>query len=174
MAVIVGNFRNNEINGTIFGDFIRGLGGHDEIEGRGGADRLWGGAGWDELEGGGNEDILLGHGGNDELEGGMAADQLHGGVGDDELDGGQGNDILSGSAGADVFDFDTDDSGRDIIVDWTDGDDRLDITDYNLTLGQALARGTQVGAHVQFDLVSTRVVVQNADLATFGFDDFIL
>jgi Ca2+-binding RTX toxin-like protein len=109
------------------------------------------------------------------VDGGNGDDRLRGGVGRDRLEGDDGDDRLSGGFGADVFEFDREDDGRDIIVDWTDGADRLDVSDFNLTLGQALATGEQRGADVLFAFDgTTRVLVEDARKSDFGADDFIL
>lgn len=70
---------------------------------------------------------MLGRNGDDMLTGGEANDLIFGGLGDDMLTGGNGNDFLSGDAGADVFLF-ADNWGDDIIRDFTDGTDIMDMT----------------------------------------------
>jgi Ca2+-binding RTX toxin-like protein len=59
---------------------------------------------------------LYGRGGNDELYGSVGADTLVGGDGSDRLDGG---------LGADRFEFGINDSGRDTIVAFVSGQDRI-------------------------------------------------
>ncbi len=73
---IIGNNRNNRLNGTDKAEWIDGKGGNDRIDGKDGSDIIFGGAG------------------NDELEGGEGQDKLYGGAGNDELEGGDGNDLL--------------------------------------------------------------------------------
>jgi Ca2+-binding RTX toxin-like protein len=89
-------------------------------------------------------DLLLGGAGNDSIEGGGGADTLLGGRGDDTLVGGFGADIHSGGAGADLFvfrpvrlnglylDVGRGDGGRDIVLDFQPGCDRLDLSDYSI------------------------------------------
>lgn len=200
MARIIGTASSDDTDGTRFADLIRGLQGNDDIEGRRGNDRIFGGFGRDEIEGDGGNDMLQGDAGNDDLEGengddwllgGTGRDDLDGSDGDDRLSGGYGNDTLSGDegndfliggVGRDVFDFDGDDdddddggNGRDVIADWTDGQDRIDVADYDFTLRGVLATGTQRGANVRFDFDDQSVlIVRNADLDDFTAADFIL
>jgi serralysin len=71
-----------------------------------------GGAGADTINGNDVVNVLRGRDGGDVLDGFGDDDQLHGGA---------GNDTLSGGWGADQFWFEPG-SGRDVIVDFTDGD----------------------------------------------------
>jgi serralysin len=72
--------------------------------------------------------------GSDTLIGNGSANRLAGRAGDDILAGAAGSDALSGGAGADVFDFNTSrHSGataqaRDVILDFTRGLDRIDLS----------------------------------------------
>ncbi|MCE7796310.1 M10 family metallopeptidase C-terminal domain-containing protein [Sphingobium sufflavum] len=98
------------------------------------ANTLTGTSEQDTLTGGWNNDTLYGLGGNDRLVGGLGNDILDGGDGNDTLIGGSGRDTLTGGAGADIFRFEsTGDSGtttssRDIITDFTRGQDRIDLS----------------------------------------------
>nr|WP_277812803.1 VWA domain-containing protein [Vibrio tubiashii] len=93
----------------------------------------------DTLTGGKGNDILYGQGGNDSLDGGLGDDFLLGGTGNDTLIGGLGNDILTGGDDADIFKFvdqdstntqvDIRDGERDIITDFTKGEDKIDISE---------------------------------------------
>ena len=57
-------------------------------------------------------------------------DTLNGGAGNDILFGGAGNDTLTGGAGADQFVFlANSNSGKDTIVDFTKGEDKISFTD---------------------------------------------
>ena len=91
---------------------------------------------------GGNVDMTVLHSdsisaphGHDEgmvLRGGAGDSTLHGGPGDDILYGGTGDDILFGGAGHDVFAWTTTDlivGGKDIIHDFTFGEDKLRFED---------------------------------------------
>ncbi len=94
-----------------------GTNGDDLLFGNGRDNILFGMNGADELRGANGNDFLSGDGGED---------SLFGGNGDDYLDGGQGDDRLHGGAGSDIFVFSAG-SGRDIIADFTPGEDRIAI-----------------------------------------------
>lgn len=98
-----------------------------DLMGTAGADRLIGTALDDRLDGAGRSDVLVGRAGDDELLGGAGNDALAGGAGDDWLSGGGGDDIYSGVVGADVFVFSAT-GGNDIIVDFEDGIDRIELS----------------------------------------------
>jgi Ca2+-binding RTX toxin-like protein len=130
---------------------ISGTDKSDTLDGRGGDDWLYGNDGRDQL---------LGGSGNDHLYGGAGRDVLDGQDGDDVLDGGSGNDRLVGGAGRDIFvvtpaaaaghggedDDDNDNdtlhfgalpegdgrgAGRDVIQDFTRGQDRIDLSAFH-------------------------------------------
>ncbi len=118
-------------------DILRGGAGDDVVGGGQGADVLAGGTGADWLQGGAGPDFLSGgdlsdpfgelDAAADTLDGGSGNDRLTGGGGDDTLIGGRGDDLLAGDAGDDVFVFDRRAFGRDRIVDFTPGEDCLDL-----------------------------------------------
>jgi len=97
----------------------------ERAHGAGLADIIMGSAAVNSLDGGGGDDELWGFGGNDYLSGGGE---------DDYLVGGAGADSLSGDTGADRFVFKAlSDSGitrstRDIIQDFEDGIDKIDLS----------------------------------------------
>lgn len=70
------------------------------------------------LNGDSADNLLHGAGGND---------TLYAGAGDDTLSDGAGQDILTGGNGADLFVM-TDDGARDIIADFTPGQDMIDLS----------------------------------------------
>jgi Ca2+-binding RTX toxin-like protein len=105
MARIIGDSRNNRLNGTDGRDIIKGRGGHDRLKGKDGNDDLFGGGGRDKLYGGAGDDDLSGGGGKDKMYGGAGDDSINGGSGDDYIDGGLDDDELIASAGNDVFFF---------------------------------------------------------------------
>jgi Ca2+-binding RTX toxin-like protein len=89
-------------------------------------------------------DLLLAGAGADTVEAGGGADTVLGGDGNDVLQGGFGVDLLAGGSGGDVFVFARDQTGRlgfsrdtgfgegerDVILDFEDGRDRIDLTGY--------------------------------------------
>jgi Ca2+-binding RTX toxin-like protein len=100
--------------------------------------------GIDWLVGDSNANRLTGQGGNDILWGRGGIDQLEGGDGDDRLVGGTGADVMAGGAGSDTFVFDQKPllaSERDRIVDFTSGQDHLEI-DASIFGGGLVAGGT--------------------------------
>ncbi|SNS60594.1 S8 family serine peptidase [Tropicimonas sediminicola] len=185
--VLAGNGLSNTLRGgrgddRISGgdkvDWLYGEKGHDSLYGDAGKDRMWGAEGNDFLDGGkggdrawgnGGKDSLYGRGGNDLLLGGWGDDRLVGGWGADVLDGSRGADVLQGGRGADVFVIAPGD-GSDLIKDFEDGIDRLDLTGFGFANeASALAAATQVGSAVEFALSGNDVLrilsVTVADLA---------
>ncbi|MBW4472577.1 MAG: hypothetical protein KME45_19725 [Stenomitos rutilans HA7619-LM2] len=139
----------NDLDNTTKGfeqsdDVINGQGGNDTLWGLSGNDILRGGAGNDTLVGGFGSDTLTGDAGNDFLYGQDWDDFLVGGAGDDLLVGGTGINTLSGGLGSDIFAL-TGES-RDIVLDFTLGQDRLGLGK-GLTFDQLMiTQGTEVNA----------------------------
>ncbi|MEG5005301.1 hypothetical protein QUB17_16885 [Microcoleus sp. B5-C4] len=90
-------------------------------------DYLCGGSGNDLIYGNEDADQLCGGDGSDTLYGGEGDDTLIGGIGEDWLRGDFGNDTLQGGSGRDYF-FLTAGEGRDVIADFTQGEDLLILT----------------------------------------------
>jgi hypothetical protein len=126
--VVTGGPGTDDLRGNGGADDLRGGGGNDRLAGNGGNDTLRGGPGDDELDGGRGDDRLLGQGGADSLIGGGGVDQLRGGGGADLLDGKAGEDVMAGGPGADVFAFSVLDGNVDRILDFAEGQDRLDLS----------------------------------------------
>jgi len=153
---LLGQGGNDDLYAGNGADSLDGGKGDDFLQGGLGSDTLLGGAGNDELRaegelpgfrdepgannlliGGGGDDSLFGEGGTDTLRGGVGADSLVGEAGDDRLVGGGGNDTLQGDEGfdrliggngADLFVFGGPSEGRDVIADFTPGEDRIGIS----------------------------------------------
>ena len=126
---IIGTSADDRLDGTTDADLIRGLGGNDVLYGDGYAPGIPG-------NGQGSDTYIGGD------------DTLQGGDGDDWLSGGHGVDVLVGGHGADVFSFGTHvpfntnnitpdifvlDTGvgegaRDVIRDFTQGEDHIDLS----------------------------------------------
>ena len=158
-------------------DMLSGKGGKDTLEGNGGRDQLFGGGGKDALNGGGGRDMLQGNGGKDTVEGGGGRDNLDGGGGKDMLnggggkdfiEGGRGADMLTGGGGRDTFFFERG-SGADAILDWRDGQDRIEID--GATFAQLNI--DQQGLDVLISFANIRVTVENAEADLFTAADFI-
>ena len=108
-----------------------------------------------------DDDLLKGGDGNDTLIGGSGADKLFGHNDDDILKGGLGLDSLKGEAGSDRFMLESGlTADRDIILDYEDGIDFLDLTG-GLTFGSLTL--TQNGADT--DIIETAT---NETLATLN------
>jgi acyl-CoA thioesterase-1 len=97
----------------------------------------------DTLDGGAGDDRMFGGAGDDRLSGADGADALDGGAGRDVLGGGPGGDLLRGGADADLFVF-APGSGRDAILDFTPGVDRLDLTAFGVGDPAALAAQARI------------------------------
>ncbi|MBF0609577.1 MAG: hypothetical protein G8345_15030 [Magnetococcales bacterium] len=81
----------------------------------------------DTLTGNSIANRLLGGEGNDLLRGLAGNDTLEGGNGDDQLVGGTGQDRLSGGDGADRFVITAMGQGKDFLVDFQSGEDKIDL-----------------------------------------------
>lgn len=124
--VIFGNQGFDSIDGNINNDTIYGGKDNDRILGNGGNDLLLGERDNDRLLGEDGNDSLFGGKGGDYLEGGTGSDRLSGDLGDDTLAGSKGNNSLIGGIGEDVFRL-TVNTGNNIILDFEDGIDRIDL-----------------------------------------------
>ncbi|SEN35837.1 Ca2+-binding protein, RTX toxin-related [Paracoccus alcaliphilus] len=187
-----GGAGRDRLTGGAGNDTLQGGGDNDTLLGGGGNDTLRGGAGNDLLRGNAGNDRLFGDAGNDTLEGGAGNDRLVGGAGADLLRGGAGNDILIGGAGADrlhggagrdtfVFqnfnDSRTGASNRDVILDFTRGQDRLDLSalDANTRLAgnqDFSFNGTQAAAHSVWFVQQGNNVILRGDHNGDGSHDF--
>jgi Ca2+-binding RTX toxin-like protein len=129
------------VAGSSLDDALTGNGGGNGLFGNSGNDTLTGNGGHDTLLGGAGADVLRGGSGDDRLVGGSGADTLGGGGGNDTLAGGIGLDLLRGDAGEDVFDFNSPGetgvgaAARDHIVDFAQGEDRIDVSDIDAVFG---------------------------------------
>ncbi|MEZ5755091.1 MAG: calcium-binding protein [Paracoccaceae bacterium] len=164
-----------DIYGTGRADVLIGTAGNDDMDGRAGNDQMRGGAGNDDMDGGNGNDRLWGEDGRDDIDGGRGNDRLDGGAGDDILVGGRGNDTLTGGSGADLFEFRRGD-GRDLITDFTDGVDRIELDGFSGRDLTAILNGArQVGDDVVLTL-SARDSITLADVQLSQLDrsDFLL
>ncbi len=102
--------------------------------------------------------LIIGQGGtvagtalDDRLLGSNAAETLQGGAGDDFLHDGGGADVLFGGAGADVFVLSRD-GQQDRIADFTDGADKIDLSDWGMIYSAAALsiQSTATGARISF------------------------
>ncbi|MFD1327296.1 fasciclin domain-containing protein [Mycoplana ramosa] len=108
--------------------FSTGMG-NDFVDGNGGRDIMWLGSGNDVAIGGEGNDWISGGSGVDVLLGEAGRDKIYGGAGQDTIDGGAGRDWIAGGSGGDIFVF-KHGSNRDVIVDYRDGKDTVDLSGY--------------------------------------------
>ncbi|WP_417517094.1 hypothetical protein [Minwuia sp.] len=150
------------------------LSGADPDELSNGADNVSGLAGADTLDGLGGDDRLYGGDGNDLLSGGAGTDLVYGGADDDTLNGGTGrHDKLTGGAGSDLFAFNPGD-GADIIRDFTTGEDRIDLSAFDLDATFDDLNLQASGPHAFIDMGSgDSLLLYNVASDTLVEDDFI-
>jgi len=114
----------------------------DALSGTNGSNVLTGGAGDDKLYGYGGADILLGGDGDDYLAGHGGGDILNGGRGRDTMDGGSG--------GLDIFLYDDANWGTDLILNFENDVDKIDLRGSGLQFDSlkitAIATGTLISA----------------------------
>ncbi|MCT7955508.1 SBBP repeat-containing protein [Laspinema palackyanum] len=122
---IFGQAGNDILYGNLGDDTLFADEGNDILYGDMGDDTLFEG-GNDRLYGNAGDDILFGDAGNDILYGGKGNDFLLGEEGDDFLSGDLGDDTLAGGNGRDIFVLQSN-SGSDIILDFIDGEDVLEL-----------------------------------------------
>ena len=144
-------------------DIIYGLGGNDTISTGNSADIIYGQAGNDNIQGGSQDDSVYGGSGTDNIDGGEGSDVIYGGSGNDTINGGSngtdvlvggfGQDIMTGGNGNDTFQylsiFDSTVGARDTIVDFTPGNDTIDLSAITtVTAAQGVVTsGTPIAAH---------------------------
>ena len=200
---LYGGTGNDALYGGAGGDSLYGGAGNDKLyDAGGGNDTLDGGAGNDILDGGADDDTLYGGTGRDEIWGGADDDTLYGGVsddtlygdqpsymsyyygevtgndtlyggaGNDTLYGGGGNDTLSGGAGNDTFVFGLN-RGNDTIKDFTNGEDKIDLTAIGGISGFEHLTVSQDGDDVviTMDSATTNVGTGTITLEDFSLDD---
>ena len=195
-----GGSGNDRLRGGAGSDNLWGRGGNDSLTGDAGADTLDGGAGRDTLDyrrsdagvtvnladnavagghaegdrianfehvrGSAFDDVLTGDGGNN---------NLIGDAGDDNLDGGSGNDRLRGGDGSDTFVFRAGEDGVDIISDFTNGEDRIDLSDFSgLSFSDLVKSGDPDSSAI--DLTGRgggRIKLRGLDVADLDPSDFL-
>ncbi len=180
-------------------DFLSSHAGDDALWGGAGDDWLDGGAGADQLNGGAGMDTVdywdsdgavtvklwAGTGEGSYAEGDVITevenvvgsgygDVLEGDDGGNELSGGGGNDRLSGRGGNDIFRFDFG-QGDDIITDFTDGEDLIDLNIFELSSFDELVISSDPDG-VTIDLVTHgggTIRLEGFDIADLDAGDFL-
>lgn len=164
--------------GEILGDVVL-AGSADEFRGRSGtlAGALFGGDGNDSLASGLGDDIVQGDSGSDFLRGNRGDDTLYGGQGGDVLRGDDGDDRLFGGGGSDDFVF-TRGSGDDIVEDFANGQDQIDLSALRIASFAALSSSAVDRAGgMLIDLTSsggTTIFIAGFTKAQFDAGDVIL
>ncbi len=176
--ILKGGAGDDFLDGGNGKDVLKGGEGNDELHGGAGKDTLKGGAGIDQLFGGEAKDVLKGGAGDDYLSGQSGDDVLRGGSGDDILDGGSDDDIMIGGQGADMFFF-AENDGSDVIEDFEDGTDLLDLRGFNFTdnaeaLSHFFERGSANNGVVGFEHDGTTIKIKGVDLADIDATDIII
>jgi Ca2+-binding RTX toxin-like protein len=152
-------------------DLLFGLEDPDFIVGNNISEIVAGNAGDDSLFGGEGDDILNGGEGDDSLFGEEGDDILNGGEGSDILYGNEGSDILLGGEGSDIFAIELD-RGRDIIMDFTDGIDRIGLSS-GITLEELTVGEGNHSIIIQDDNSQAIALLSNVDVYKISTDDFI-
>lgn len=177
-----GGADDDRIFGGAHDDVVRGDDGNDRLRGGTGDDRLSGGSGDDGLRAGGGSDTVLGGDGNDLLIGGSDSDTMNGGAGNDRLFGGTGNDFLTGSNGRDIlfggdgwdeFIYADMREGRDVIRDFTDGTDLIDLSALGIGFADVSVSAAQAGASTQLAFGNTTVLLENVMQTAIDAGDFV-
>ncbi|MEM9272443.1 MAG: S8 family serine peptidase [Cyanobacteria bacterium P01_F01_bin.143] len=180
---LVGGNGNDTLVGGAGPDILFGEHNNDRLVGGSGSDTLIGGTGSDILLGETNNDRLVGGNGNDTLIGGTGSDILFGEHNNDRLVGENGNDTLVGGLGLDTLIGGTGSdrfriasaptASRDIIQDFTDGIDFLDLTG---SLGFSDLTINQNGTSTNIIETATNqilAVLQNTDADDITLADFV-
>lgn len=171
--VLVDNYGQNLLRGGMGNDTLTvgdGSAG-STLKGGAGDDIITSGAGSDVLYGGSGYDTLIGGRGNDALYGNRGRDVLNGGEGADILDGGRGHDTLTGGWGNDVFVFRALDKGDDVITDFEDGRDLIEIS--GLSYADLVFTGVAGGALITSEAMAGQILLEGVDIATLDAADFI-
>ncbi|MEM7212484.1 MAG: ExeM/NucH family extracellular endonuclease [Pseudomonadota bacterium] len=116
-----------------------------------------------------SDNWIRGNSGNNLVTGGLGNDRVDGRAGNDTVIGDQGNDILEGGAGADVF-VATEDNGNDIILDFEDGVDLIDLTTLGLGFDDLVVSGT-TNATVSF--AGGSITINGVNVVDLSAADFI-
>ena len=130
-----------------------------------------GGDSRDQLHGDAADNLILGGGGDDVITGGQ---------GNDVIVGGQGNDFIYGdgpssSGGRDTFVY-APGGGNDTIQDFTNGDDRIDLSAFSGINGFSDITARQVGGKVVIDFSDHgggSITLKNFNLSDLDEEDFV-
>ena len=139
--VLRGGNGQDTLSGNMGQDTVLGQTGDDHLYGQHGRDFMQGGAGHDTMFGGQGADHMEGGNSRDQIYGGSEADSIYGQQGNDWLQGDQGADHLFGGSGSDMFIYTSASDSlnttnrRDVIADFTRGQDRIDLSAIDAAYG---------------------------------------
>ncbi len=193
---LFGNQLNNYLTGNAGSNLLDGAGGNDYLVGRSGNDSYYVDSGDTVLENAGDgydivyasANFTLGAGAEVEvlgtinntattaitLTGNELNNYLTGNAGANILNGAGGNDYLNGRGGNDIFLFGAA-SGADVITDFAQGQDKIDLSALGLTFAQVQAGYVQQGVNGTINLGGgNSVTLLNVTLANLTQSDFIL
>ena len=194
---LYGNNSANGIEGGAGNDLLYGYSGNDVLLGGLGNDYLRGGRGSDTLNGGDGSDTvdyisstlagvtvdlstgatLFGEAQGDtfvsieNLRGSNLNDTLTGTNGNNTLRGVGGNDTLTGLAGRDYFQYNTAAFGTDVITDFTDGIDRLDLRGSGLTAANMVVQLSGGDTVISFTGNAGQSITLDNFVGTFNASD---
>jgi Ca2+-binding RTX toxin-like protein len=129
------------------------------------------GSGNDTASGGSGADNITGGEGDDVIDGDGGKDKLYGNEGNDVMAGGAGNDTMTGGVGSDRFVFTT---GHDVITDFEEGDDDIDLSFLDLSFAQVQAAAVEIGDDLELTFGSRSLLIENYILSMLNEEDFIL
>lgn len=162
---ITGNSLRNNIKGDASDNSLSGVGDRDTIAGGSGIDTISGGDEYDRLFGDGGNDFIFGDDGTDRIDGGTGNDQLYGGGDDNDRD-------------TFIFAVSATSFGRDVINDWEDVTDRIQINGY-ASFAAAVADGMTISedaggnAIVKFTTPISTITLSGIDQSQVTSADFV-
>ena len=166
--------------GSNHNDILAGDGEDNYLDGGDGDDVLYGGpaGGDDEMYGGNGDDRIFGGKGNDILTGGEGNDYLKGGPGEDTfIVDGDDMDVLYGGTEKDTFQFFPSDVGGGSIRDFSDGEDVIDLTEFNDINSMDDLDIVSHGDNVRIELSGTdyltTIILSNFDVNNLDSSDFL-
>lgn len=162
---ITGNSARNNIKGDASANTLSGLGDRDTIAGGSGNDTIHGGDEYDRLFGDGGADTIFGDDGTDRIEGGAGNDQLYGGGADADKD-------------AFIFEVSAVSFGRDVVHDFEDGKDRIEIhgfADFAAAVAGGMTISEDAGGNtvVKFTGPISTITLNGIDQAQITAADFV-
>ncbi|WP_376878334.1 calcium-binding protein [Albirhodobacter sp. R86504] len=157
---VIRNIEN--IAGGSGADKLRGTSGDNHLQGRNGNDLIYGHGGDDTLSGGNGNDVLYGQSGNDIIYGGAGNDTIYGGIGNDRFYGGAGKDHF---VFRDINDTNISDDQADIIFDFQEGFDKIDMRSIYNRFDDANSSFHFKGMHYSMQDSRGGIIYKNYDLA---------